>query len=112
MAKLLKQEHLDFFPETKSFELWLKRWKLKLKEEYRPQQIVELEMNTSNPIVIPRNHLVEKALRLAEDGDLSYFNSLWSALKTPYQRDQSPQAKEFSAPPLEHQKIQATFCGT
>ncbi|MAZ48603.1 MAG: hypothetical protein CME65_08565 [Halobacteriovoraceae bacterium] len=112
LAKLLKQQDLDYFPKTESFELWLKRWRSKLNEEFRPQQIVELEMNTSNPTVIPRNHLVEKALRLAEDGDLNYFNNLWSALKTPYQIDQSAQAEEFSRPPLEHQKIQATFCGT
>ena len=42
-------------------------------------------MNSSNPMIIPRNHKVEEALMLANNGDLTLFNKLTKILQNPYQ---------------------------
>ena len=42
-------------------------------------------MRSSNPIIIPRNHNIEKALTLASENKLEYLNKLLSILKKPYE---------------------------
>ncbi|GMN90340.1 protein adenylyltransferase SelO [Francisella sciaenopsi] len=67
-------------------------------------------MMKSNPIIIPRNHQVEKALELAENGNFSAFKSLVTALKTPYELNTL--TKKYMSEPLEQEKVRFTFCGT
>ena len=67
-------------------------------------------MHSSNPMVIPRNHKVEEALMLANNGDLTLFNKLIEILKNPYLVNSND--LEFMSPaPLSDKKYQ-TFCGT
>jgi len=66
-------------------------------------------MSSSNPMVIPRNHKIEEALMLANNGDLTLFNKLTN-FKNPYQVKEND--LEFMSPaPHSHVKYQ-TFCGT
>jgi len=67
-------------------------------------------MQNTNPVIIPRNHIVEKSLIEAENGDLSLFNEFLSALQTPY----SPvlASERFTHPPAPSNKVYQTFCGT
>ena len=46
-------------------------------------------MRSSNPMVIPRNHKVEEALTVANNGDLDVMNKLTEILKNPYQVNQN-----------------------
>ena len=41
-------------------------------------------MKNSNPTVIPRNHQVNKAIKLAEDSNYSFLNDFVATLKKPY----------------------------
>jgi uncharacterized protein YdiU (UPF0061 family) len=67
-------------------------------------------MSSSNPMVIPRNHKIEKALTLANNGDLTLFKKLTKILQNPYQLNKDD--LEFMSPaPDSHVKYQ-TFCGT
>ena len=59
----------DIF-KTEEFLTWYKKWKLRLKKESNTFENIKKIMDTNNPRVIPRNHLVEKALKSAEEGDL------------------------------------------
>lgn len=64
-----------------------------------------------NPAIIPRNHLVEKALEAAEESkDFAPFHELLSALHHPY--DDALRGSKFSMPPAADQRVYQTFCGT
>ena len=67
-------------------------------------------MKKSNPLVLPRNHLVEDALKTAETGDLEKTNRLLKVLSEPYKIQSSIQDLQPSPKPS---KIPyKTFCGT
>ena len=66
-------------------------------------------MRRHNPAFIPRNHLVEEALRAATiEGDLSVMQRLLEVLAKPYDDRDLP---EFSAPGPTDESYR-TFCGT
>jgi len=67
-------------------------------------------MRAENPVIIPRNHQVDRVLKAATAGDMAPFHHLHAALATPY-RD-SPDKAPYQAPPTADEMIHATFCGT
>ncbi|WJZ03348.1 protein adenylyltransferase SelO family protein [Corynebacterium freiburgense] len=65
----------------------------------------------NNPVIIPRNHLVEAALQQADDGNTEPFCALYAALSTPY--DFPLQHPEFvHSAPKGFMDNYRTFCGT
>ncbi|MGR3218276.1 MAG: protein adenylyltransferase SelO [Candidatus Anammoxibacter sp.] len=80
--------------------------------ENQPQDIHESEalMNSVNPVFIPRNHQVERAIQSAYEGDLSVFTDMNHLLKKPF-IDQ-PEYKAYAVAPKPDERIKATFCGT
>ncbi len=89
---------------------WHLKWhERRAKEKKSIDEVIQL-MNTSNPVYIPRNHQIEKAIDRAVQGDNSHFLYLLEVLKKPYH--QQPGAEELSHPPREHEIVQQTFCGT
>lgn len=67
-------------------------------------------MRQTNPAFIPRNHLVESALKDAVNGNLTSFRELLGVMSSPYDRnDQRPDYQDF---PETHDKEYRTFCGT
>ena len=67
-------------------------------------------MQRKNPALIPRNHQVEKALSLATQGDLSWFNHCLKAYQHPYVDDL--QYTDLKQPPTIKERVLETFCGT
>jgi uncharacterized protein YdiU (UPF0061 family) len=68
-------------------------------------------MRTRNPAVIPRNHLVEKALAAAVDnGDYSFFQQLIAVLQNPFV--EPADRVEYMSPALHGGEGYKTFCGT
>ncbi|MBN2964013.1 YdiU family protein [Sulfurospirillum sp. T05] len=66
-------------------------------------------MRSCNPLVIPRNHLVEEALVEAEAGNKKPFFTLLHALKTPYEGYENAQLQTI---PYGVDVGYKTFCGT
>ena len=61
--------------------------------------------------MIPRNHLVEEAIRAAEDdGEMAPFEVLLEALATPFEERQ--EHARYRLPPRPDQVVRQTFCGT
>ena len=104
--------HLVAMYQDASFRNWLIQWKARLtKQDERFEDSVKL-MQSVNPKVIARNHLVEEALTAAsEDGDMSLIRALLSALSTPY-ADANHADKYMQAPETEFDAQYKTFCGT
>ena len=66
-------------------------------------------MKNTNPIVIPRNHKVEEALKSAEENDLKPINEMLKVLRKPYTKQKD--IRDYQIPKVTKEKYQ-TFCGT
>jgi len=100
----------DIF-KTEEFLTWYKKWKLRLKKESNTFENIKKIMDTNNPRIIPRNHLVEKALKSAEEGDLETFVDFSKIIKNPYSSSIDV-PKKYLNPPNDNEKVLQTFCGT
>ena len=68
-------------------------------------------MQTANPTVIPRNHLVEEALAAAEnDNNLEPLQNLLEVLAQPYDHHLEP--SKYHEPAPASACGYPTFCGT
>jgi uncharacterized protein YdiU (UPF0061 family) len=66
-------------------------------------------MRSVNPLVIPRNHIVEEALANANDGNLKLINQLLNIVSKPYIEQENLINFQFSS---KSNKDYQTFCGT
>ena len=99
----------DLKYDDEVFINWKKRWKNRLKtKNIIPEKSIRLMRNT-NPIVIPRNHKVEEALKSAEESDLKPINEILKVLRKPYTKQED--ILNYQIPKLTKEKYQ-TFCGT
>ena len=99
----------DLKYDDEGFINWKKRWKNRLKtKNIIPEKSIRLMRNT-NPIVIPRNHKVEEALKSAEESDLKPINEILKVLRKPYTKQKD--ICDYQIPKLTKEKYQ-TFCGT
>lgn len=102
---------LDPFFSCPEFKQWHQTWLERIAQEERhPEEGYRL-MRATNPVVIPRNYWVEKALSAAvEKNDYDLFNRFFNALKHPF--TESDNNFEFRKPPTEKIENYKTFCGT
>ncbi|MFN4153080.1 MAG: protein adenylyltransferase SelO [Paracoccaceae bacterium] len=92
------------FTDTAKLDLWLPLWRARL----RPDAADHLRR--TNPLVIPRNHMVEQALKAAEQGDLAPFTALLAQVTDPYADQPGREAYALPAPAGFGDYV--TFCGT
>jgi uncharacterized protein YdiU (UPF0061 family) len=67
-------------------------------------------MDRTNPVYIPRNHLVEEALTAATTDDLAPLERLLEVVTSPY--DKRPSLERYAAAAPEEFGRYRTFCGT
>ena len=100
----------DKIYNSQSFLNWKKQWQIRLKiNNSLPKESLKL-MRSSNPLVIPRNHKVEEALKAAKGGDLNPTKNLLKILEKPY--EDKKEISEYQSPAPPSDKIYKTFCGT
>ena len=92
------------FRESKNFEKWFKAWK----KEINVTDIFQ-EMNVRNPCYIPRNHLIEDALKHAVNGDMSKINLMTKLLQAPFIEKDNYEKYTMPSTSDEHY---VTYCGT
>lgn len=90
------------------FNLWAEKWKKSLLSRTDKEKAVSV-MEMENPIVIPRNRFVDEAIKLAERGDLSKFESLFTLLQSPYDYEGAELSNLL--PPKSDEPF-VTYCGT
>lgn len=105
---LSTDEAQDIF-ETEDFKTWQKKWYLRLQKENTSLEMAKYSMRNINPAIIARNHYVEEALKFAEQGDLSYVETLVDALRSPFTVKKEHQY--LQNPPKENGPF-ITYCGT
>ncbi|UOR02538.1 YdiU family protein [Leucobacter allii] len=90
------------YPGTAAPGAWFARW-LALDPD-------AAAMDRVNPVVIPRNHVVDPALDAAESGEPGPFRELLAAVRTPFAV--RPGGERFAAGPPPGAPRHVTFCGT
>ncbi|WP_198263177.1 protein adenylyltransferase SelO [sulfur-oxidizing endosymbiont of Gigantopelta aegis] len=95
---------------SKEFEQFLSAWKNRLQQQSQDIEASESLMQQHNPLFIPRNHQVEKAIVQAMEGNYKHFHRLNHVLGTPFTEQEAHQ--DLKAPPKEDEIVQQTFCGT
>jgi uncharacterized protein YdiU (UPF0061 family) len=108
----LSQDNLEknTLMNNSNFIIWYKKWQENLNRFSSVKEAQSL-MQKNNPIIIPRNHLVEEALEEAENGNINSIQTLLHIISNPYEyRDD---LGEFMKPPDSSfdQNFQ-TYCGT
>ena len=99
------------FADGAAFDQWAVRWRQRLASEGRSDLERQTDMRCVNPAFIPRNHLVERVIRAAEDdGNLAPFDELVNVLAAPY--EDQPGREWFTNPPRPEEVVKQTFCGT
>ncbi len=93
------------------FSTWSDRWRARLAREPGGLEACMTTLQGSNPAFIPRNHRLEELIVAAvRDGDFAPFHALHAVLARPY--DEQPGRDSYRTPPLPHERVQNTFCGT
>lgn len=86
------------------------RWRRRLAEQAQDAEMTKKVMDAANPLFIPRNHQVERAIRGAIDGDLTVFRELERTLRRPFETQADLAA--YAEPPRPDERVRRTFCGT
>ena len=101
----------DLLAMPAAMQPWLERWQQRLQEEITSPEQRQAAMYRANPVIIPRNHMVQAALDAATlEHDFSLFHELVDTLAKPF--DYRPALAAYAIPPQPQQVVQQTFCGT
>ena len=103
-------EEMSIF-KSDDFKKWYESWQARLAKQNKSRDEIKKLMQSNNPTVIPRNYIVENAIKAAvNNNDYSVINKFLEALKNPY--DYSNINEEYSKPPKPTSCAYKTYCGT
>ncbi|CAN5705324.1 YdiU family protein [soil metagenome] len=99
------------FADPPAFDAWASRWRRRLALEPQDGAARRAAMRAVNPAFIPRNHRVEAVIAAAvERDDFRPFEALHEVLTRPFEHQ--PAFARYAEPPLQHERVRETFCGT
>ena len=94
------------FADVKNFTNWYQKWKYEIKKSNSYAN----NMDNINPCYIPRNHIIEDALKHAMNNDYSKIKELNRVLQKPYNEVAGLEA--YASPPQQSDINYVTYCGT
>ena len=100
----------EIFAAPPALTAWAETWQARRKANVGDTNAITSAMCTANPTVIPRNHLVQRAIDLAEAGDVAWVRAMVKRSQSPFgwQTDDL----EWAKPPEPEERVTRTFCGT
>ena len=93
---------------SNKFKKWRKKWKDRINCLNNSPKSFKL-MRKQNPLIIPRNHLVELALEKSINGNFNQLNDLIDLVSNPYNYTSN---YSFQNIPEGFDDLYKTFCGT
>lgn len=103
-------EEMSIF-KSDDFKKWYESRQARLAKQNKSRDEIKKLMQSNNPTVIPRNYIVENAIKAAvNNNDYSVINKFLEALKNPY--DYSNISEEYSKIPEVPSCPYKTYCGT
>jgi uncharacterized protein YdiU (UPF0061 family) len=108
---LMNEENLDqSIYKSNDFKNWLEIYKKrKLSKNFSKSKSLKL-MQENNPVIIPRNHIVENVLSSADEGDLKPLSKFLKILENPY--DNNLEISNYYKTDIKSGEPYMTFCGT
>ncbi len=97
-------------PTDPALAAWHQRWRARLARQTETETESAGLRQQSNPVAIPRNHLVEEALTAASGGELGPLQALLRVVTRPFDREVVP--PRFREPASPEAPPYVTFCGT
>ncbi len=98
-------EFLAQWQDESAGRTWLEDWHALAESATRLA-----DMQSANPIRIPRNHRVEQAIQAGYRNDFEPFNHLVDELAEPFA--ENPDFVDFEAAAKPEERVTETFCGT
>ena len=92
------------------FKKWLEKYKDRKKLEKKDKDILKKIHERFNPVIIPRNHIVEKYIKDAENNKFENLKIFLNLIKNPYDSKNIPD--NLKKPATYKEKVFQTFCGT
>tara|TARA_Y100001970_G_scaffold198711_1_gene241734 strand:- start:15 stop:761 length:747 start_codon:yes stop_codon:yes gene_type:complete len=97
--------------KDKDFLIWKKKWEKRAELNNNTLTNSHEIMKNANPLLIPRNHIVEKILSDAEEkNNLDGLNEFFEVMKNPYKT--SSMIEKFQSPSDTKKETYVTYCGT
>lgn len=91
--------------------LWTQEWRKQVLTPSMKPEVVRQQLDRANPLFIPRNHLVERAIRAVVDHqNWNPFEELMSVLVAPFSL--SVDREELGRPAQPEEQVHETFCNT
>jgi len=101
----------SLFVNPSVFDEWAVGWRQRLSQEYKNPGDRRAYMDSINPAYIPRNHRIEAMIQAAViEEDFTPFEKFLEVIASPYA--ERPGLELFAEPPLTHERVTATYCGT
>ncbi len=95
--------------EGADFTNWKKRWQERTLSHNNSEEKYKNLMRSTNPLLIPRNHMVENTLKEANQGNFEPLNNFLMILKNPFTDQKN--ISRYQIPSGLNENYQ-TFCGT
>lgn len=90
---------------------WLKKWKKMIHQKSEKTENTIHNLNSINPIYIPRNHLIERAIReYEEENTHAIMDQILQVTQKPYLEQED--MEDFAIPAKDDEQVTQTFCGT
>jgi uncharacterized protein YdiU (UPF0061 family) len=90
---------------------WLKKWKKMMHQANEKTENAIESLNSINPIYIPRNHLIERAIReYEEENTHTIMDQLLQITEKPFLEQENMQ--DYAIPAKDDERVTQTFCGT
>jgi len=100
----------SLFTNEQAFEEWATQWRARLATEDQSTTQQAAAIRATNPIYIPRNHLVQQVIDAGLNNDFAPFHKLNEVLTNPY--EERPGLEQYATPARPEQRVTETFCGT
>ena len=100
----------ELFTAPSSLIEWSKDWQSRRQANRGDSEAIDQAMRITNPTIIPRNHLVQRAIDLAEKSELDWVEALIERGAAPFEWRAGDE--EWARPPSEDERVTRTFCGT
>jgi uncharacterized protein YdiU (UPF0061 family) len=99
------------FTNPPAYDSWAAAWRTRLQAESVSPRARAQAMRGANPMFVPRNHLVEAAIKAAvEDQNFQPFENLLNVVTRPY--EDRPNLESYTLPARPEERVEHTYCGT
>lgn len=110
-SKYYQKRLIQALGNQENSKQWVSDWLHCLQQSNVESSKIQIRMNQVNPAYIPRNHLVENAIKnYIDKNDSTLMDNLLKVLKNPYQQQKN--TKSLQSLPQSDERVCQTFCGT